>query len=175
VHPYSSQAAAAAAAPTFSYRISASFSAKQHALDLARNQYFHNNRATYLPCSIEEISALTSRNREKIRYKSGQDAFFVSNTKESVAFGVVDGVGGWTDQGIDPAEFAHRLCEYMSDAASSYSNGMQKTELHSPNDVPKYLLQQGYDMVMEDRTVKAGGSTACVGLATAAGVLHIAK
>lgn len=99
----------------------------------------------------------------------------MTNTKESVAFGVVDGVGGWTDIGVDPAEFAHRLCEYMSNEASNYNEAKQKTELHSAIDVPKYLLQQGYELVMEDNTVRAGGSTACIGLATASGVLHIAK
>jgi protein phosphatase PTC7 len=173
--PYIRFYASKTSQPDFSYRITASFSSKKQALDLTGNTYFHNGRETYLPLSFEELTALNSAQRFKVRYKSGQDSFFVTNTAEAVAFGVVDGVGGWADHGIDPAEFAHRLCEYMSHEASAYSNEKQKTELHSAIDVPRFLLQSGFEQVMEDETVLAGGSTACIGCATSDGMLHVAK
>ena len=40
-------------------------------------------------------------------YKGGEDALYANNEILSVA----DGVGGWADQGIDPANFSRKLCE----------------------------------------------------------------
>ena len=43
------------------------------------------------------------------RPASGQDAFFISRIGTSpgeVALGVADGVGGWMDSGVDPADFS---------------------------------------------------------------------
>jgi protein phosphatase PTC7 len=40
---------------------------------------------------------------------------------------------------------------------------------------PRELLQNGYDAVIADSAVRAGGSTACIGVASSAGVLEIAK
>jgi len=35
--------------------------------------------------------------------KGGEDAFFVANRGSCLAFGVADGVGGWSHQGVDPS------------------------------------------------------------------------
>jgi len=35
--------------------------------------------------------------------KGGEDAYFVSETPSGLAFGVADGVGGWSSQGVDPS------------------------------------------------------------------------
>jgi len=35
--------------------------------------------------------------------KGGEDAYFVSDISTALAFGVADGVGGWSNQGIDPS------------------------------------------------------------------------
>lgn len=35
--------------------------------------------------------------------KGGEDAYFIGQTQNSLAFGVADGVGGWSHQGIDPS------------------------------------------------------------------------
>ena len=42
---------------------------------------------------------------EKV-YKGGEDALYTDKQILSVA----DGVGGWADQGVDPANFSKRLC-----------------------------------------------------------------
>ncbi len=39
-------------------------------------------------------------------YKGGEDAFCAHDQLLSVA----DGVGGWAEQGVDPAKFSKALC-----------------------------------------------------------------
>ncbi|KAJ3461587.1 hypothetical protein MRS44_010140 [Fusarium solani] len=86
--------------------------------------------------------------RPSARPESGHDAFFVSriNDSGSVAFGVADGVGGWVDSAeADPPLTARKL------------------------------MQKGYDAICEDRSLRAGGSTACVAIAGADGNLDVAN
>ncbi|KAF2674981.1 protein serine/threonine phosphatase 2C [Microthyrium microscopicum] len=162
----------------FSYRISASFSAKQNPLDFTRNLYFHDpvpGSSSVAPGT----TSLSAQKRKQKRYKSGQDAFFVSTVPEnsSIAFGVLDGVGGWTESGIDPADFSHGLSERMGEYSSSYTTAvagkLQREKLLSPK--PLDILQYGYDAVQKDRTINAGGSTACIGVATKTGSLNVAN
>jgi protein phosphatase PTC7 len=41
--------------------------------------------------------------------KGGEDACFV--LRELGAFGVMDGVGGWADEGVDPAAYSNTFAE----------------------------------------------------------------
>jgi protein phosphatase PTC7 len=118
---------------------------------------------------------LPLRERKLARPKSGQDAFFVSriNGSEHTALGVVDGVGGWEASGVDPADFAHSLCEHMSSAASTFPSEFRAYRSKSLH--PQDLLAVGTDKVMADRSVHAGGSTACVATISSSGVLDVAK
>lgn len=88
----------------------------------------------------------------------------------NLAFGVVDGVGGWEESGVDPADFAHGLCGFMAEAARRVGNGGQKG---APK--PVALLDEGYKEVMKDESIAAGGCTACVATVTPSGVLSVAK
>ena len=92
------------------------------------------------------------------------------NASRAVAFAVVDGVGGWQDSGVDPANFSHSLCEYMAASCSAKLANDAPSRLR-----PVELLDAGYSGVMADANVHAGGSTACVGVASADGILEIAK
>jgi len=87
-----------------------------------------------------------------------------------VAFGVADGVGGWIDSGVDPADFAHGICDYMAHAAYTYRPG---------DNVPPYsarsLMQRGYEDICKDDSVRAGGSTACIAIAKGDGTLDVAN
>jgi protein phosphatase PTC7 len=106
------------------------------------------------------------------RAKSGQDAFFYSQigTTNTTTFGVADGVGGWVDSGVDPADFSHGLCEYMSCAARIWPLGAKTKSLH-----PKDLLQVGYDNVINDDSIIGGGSTACLAVADPEGNVEVAN
>lgn len=129
------------------------------------------------------------------RPESGQDAFFVSrvgNRPGEVALGVADGVGGWMDSGVDPADFSHAFCDYM--AAAAYENDRQPTKIASAaangpaapaggegsisDNAPltaRSLMQKGYEAVCHDPTIKAGGSTAVVGMLDESGTMEVAN
>ena len=93
----------------FSYGIAASFNAKNMEFNPLANFF---NFDPYAPI-------IKKREDKRTRPASGEDAFFISRVGKSgdVAFGVADGVGGWDDINIDPADFSHQLCDYMAYAA----------------------------------------------------------
>ena len=101
------------------------------------------------------------------RPDSGQDAFFVARLKPySTAFGIADGVGGWATSGVDPAEFSHGFCHYMAQTTLDWKHGRL---------TPRMLMEIGYQNIIDDPTVPAGGSTACIGIAGPDGSLEMAN
>ncbi|KAK9449468.1 phosphatase 2C-like domain-containing protein [Limtongia smithiae] len=160
---YSSAATAASASPSassstsFNYLVSSSFHAK--------------NRGP--PRRGKAASS---------RPDSGEDAFFISRIRdsESVALGVVDGVGGWNEIGIDATEFSHSLAESMADLASRLATTGSQEEYASSivskfSFPPLVLLDAAYNAIKAGGRVKAGGSTASVGVAHANGTLQAAN
>ncbi|KAI0203842.1 protein serine/threonine phosphatase 2C [Astrocystis sublimbata] len=145
------------------YHVAASFSAKNKKFD-PFSDVFHFN-----PYNRIQTEKKTPKSK---RPASGQDAFFVSRVGDtnSVAFGVADGVGGWEESGVDPADFAHSFCDYMASAAY----GHKSTGTDDPL-APRALMQRGYDDVSKDRSIYAGGSTAIVAVASEDGKLDIAN
>ncbi|KFY53559.1 hypothetical protein V496_07497 [Pseudogymnoascus sp. VKM F-4515 (FW-2607)] len=157
----SSSSSATSPPPRFSYGIAASFTAKDKRFKPKEN-VLH-----FEPYPIP-VKKRTSR---KARPASGQDAFFVSQLGDSgdVAMGVADGVGGWADSGVDPADFSHGLCDYMAYEANNY-NPESGEALNA-----MALMQEGYNHVVNDKTIRAGGSTACVAIARTDGSLDVAN
>jgi len=80
----------------------------------------------------------------------GEDSFFVANTYRTI--GIADGVGGWKDEGVDPAEFSNALME----------NAKHFTETHRDELNPETIMQAAFDKVVVDRKVRAGSSTCCI-------------
>ena len=147
--------------PTFSYRIGASFSAKGRRFDPKKDVFTFNSQAE-------------SKSGQEIftgRPNSGQDAFFVSRVGNSnnVAFGVADGVGGWSDQGIDSAKFSHGLCLGMAKAAGEL-HLLEKKDLP-----PQVILDNAYQEIVREGEIQGGGSTACVATGDEEGNLKVAK
>ena len=105
------------------------------------------------------------------RPSSGQDAFFVSRIGNSsnTAFGVADGVGGWSDSGFDSAHFSHGLCQWMARTAET----MEEREAKKLG--PRELLRTAYSGIVEDNMIEGGGSTACVAVGRGDGNLTVAK
>lgn len=145
----------------FNYHVAASFSAKYKKFDPLTNVFRFD--------PYNRIQTEKKRPKSK-RPASGQDAFFISRVGDTnaVAFGVADGVGGWEESGVDPADFAHGFCDYMASAAHEHK--ADGTPLP-----PRALMQRGYDDVCKDRTINAGGSTASVAIATEDGKLEVAN
>ncbi|KAJ4314746.1 Protein phosphatase 2C 7 [Fusarium piperis] len=148
--------------PRFSYHIASSFIAKDRPYDPSTHVFHFNPYNRIQPPRNRRPSA---------RPESGHDAFFVSriNDSGSVAFGIADGVGGWVDSGVDPADFSHGFCDHMAVAAHEH-----KADVDPPLTARK-LMQKGYDAICADRSLRAGGSTACVAIAGADGNLDVAN
>ncbi|KXH26479.1 5-azacytidine resistance protein azr1 [Colletotrichum simmondsii] len=157
-------------AAKLSYHVAASFTAKDHPYDPSTH-VFHFN----------PYNRIQQNRSKRSRPDSGHDAFFVSRVGDSgaVALGVADGVGGWVDSGVDPADFSHGFCDYM--ASTAYGHGSIKDDPTTKGTGDKEplraqdLMQKGYQAINEDSTVIAGGSTACVAVASSDGNLDIAN
>ncbi|KAI1142801.1 protein serine/threonine phosphatase 2C [Hypoxylon sp. FL0543] len=146
----------------FTYHAAASFSAKYKKFD-PNTHVFHFN----------PYNRIQTQKRPKTkRPASGQDAFFISRVGDTnaVAFGIADGVGGWEDSGVDPADFSHGFCDYM--AAAAYEHKQNTGELTL---TARSLMQRGYDDVCKDGSIHAGGSTASVAIASEDGKLEVAN
>ncbi|KAI9746075.1 MAG: hypothetical protein M1818_000756 [Claussenomyces sp. TS43310] len=146
----------------FSYGIAASFTAKDVRYNPEKDRFDFN-----------PFDPIYKRRKDRrTRPASGQDAFFVSQIGDSndVAFGVADGVGGWVDSGVDPADFAHGFCDHMAYRANKYETEGTKYGLTA-----KSLMQKGYDDIVAEKAVKAGGSTACVAIARDDGEVDVAN
>lgn len=146
----------------FTYHAAASFAGKHQRLDPTAN-IFHFN-------PYNRIQPQIKRPKSK-RPASGQDAFFIARVGDTnaVALGVADGVGGWEESGVDPADFSHSFCDYMALAAYDHQPSF------GPPLTAKGLMQKGYDDVCKDKSIHAGGSTACVAIASEDGKLEVAN
>ena len=145
----------------FTYRLAASFNAKNTRFS-PKCDYF-----SFEPAA-QSRSSITPSTR---RPNSGQDAFFISkvSSESGVAFAVADGVGGWSDLGIDSAHFSHGLCEHMEALARGAGRATTRTV------GPRELLEHAYDEVLADSSIVGGGSTACVATGGSDGVLEVAN
>ena len=61
-----------------------------------------------VPLGIASSGAVLSPHPDKAE-KGGEDACFV--LRDQGAFGVMDGVGGWADEGVDPAAYSNTFAE----------------------------------------------------------------
>ncbi|KAG7108818.1 Protein phosphatase PTC7 like protein [Verticillium longisporum] len=151
----------------FSFHVAASFIGKDRRYDPSTHVFHFNpyNR-------IQQ-----TKHNKRSRPDSGHDAFFVSRVGDtgSVALGVADGVGGWVDSGVDPADFSHGLCEYVASAAYEYNPSVSSPADPSTPPSARSLLQAGYQSVCEDRSIRAGGSTACIAVADPSGSIDVAN
>lgn len=166
--------------PQFTYHIAASYIGKDKPYDPSTH-IFHFN-------PYNRVQPPPRKRSKRARPESGQDAFFVtrlSNDASSsvVALGVADGVGGWMDSGVDPADFSHGFCDYMAAAAYAYPHPPppptdESTSASTPPPPPltaRSLMQAGYEAICADPAVPAGGSTAIVSLLDPSGTLEVAN
>ncbi|KAI9373180.1 phosphatase 2C-like domain-containing protein [Aspergillus egyptiacus] len=158
--------------PRISYRIAASATGKGRPFSPAKNAYnFNPELHDALGVAVDTQSAVVKRKR---RPDSGEDAFFVSrvgrsdSSHNSVAFAVADGVGGWAESRVDPADFSHALCGYMAQTALDWNQPAEQLRA-------KALLQAGYDQVVADDSIRAGGCTASVGIGLDDGRIELAN
>ena len=87
----------------------------------------------------------------------GEDAHFISNVGGG-AFGVADGVGGWQESGVNPAEYSRTLMQVSAaflEGSGAFSN--ETRNLAEPLVDPRGALHAAHM-----RTKVAGSATACV-------------
>ena len=163
-----SATATASAVPHIALHIAASSSGKGHRFQPEKSTF------DFEPSNTDALGLQRAGNindKRKGRPESGQDAYFVSRVGKDTnitAFAIADGVGGWTDHGVDPADFSHGLCSYMAQVALTWTGDKGKLN-------PLQLLDRGYDAITHDPDVPAGGSTACVAVVDQDGRMRIAN
>ncbi|KAI1908709.1 Protein phosphatase 2C 7 [Ophidiomyces ophidiicola] len=151
-----------------SYRIAVSSSGKGRRFSPDRNIY------SFDPETQDAIGLQKGRNYLEQRLNrpdSGEDAFFVGKVdghNNTFAFGVADGVGGWMQSGVDPADFSHAFCAYMAECALNWDGSAQELRARA-------LMQLGYERTLVDRSIFAGSSTACIGIAREDGTVQLAN
>jgi protein phosphatase PTC7 len=147
-----------------SFHLAASTSGK------GRKFQFDRNTHEYDPDTQDALGLQrgeTRAQRKANRPDSGQDAFFIAKLPpSSTAFGIADGVGGWATSGVDPAEFSHGFCHYLAETTLQWTHGRL---------TPRMLMEIGYQNIIDDPGVPAGGSTACIGIAGSDGSLQMAN
>ncbi|KAG9105041.1 hypothetical protein FRC06_000014 [Ceratobasidium sp. 370] len=104
---------------------------------------------------------------------AGEDFFYVQKSINNSGFslGVSDGVGGWSDDGVDPSLFSQALMYFASKHAGASwagepdfdpieeTNGPAKSSLSLS---PKEIISNAYQDVLNEPAVQCGSSTACV-------------
>ncbi|SJX60148.1 related to PTC7-type 2C protein phosphatase [Sporisorium reilianum f. sp. reilianum] len=86
--------------------------------------------------------------------EAGEDSLMCTSmgAQGDVAIGVADGVGGWTENGIDPSLFSQALMFYASRSAA------KPEEAAAPN----RILAEAFEHVLKEPLVVAGSATACI-------------
>ena len=99
--------------------------------------------------------------------KGGEDAYTVTDTMLAVA----DGVGGWSDAGVDPAKYSRQLCRNIRDIYEKHQEENRPDSINSTLNRPVELLVQAVG-----ETREKGSSTAvlCM-LDTQGNYLHTAN
>eukprot|EP00199_Chlamydomonas_sp_CCMP681_P002432 CAMPEP_0119108012 /NCGR_PEP_ID=MMETSP1180-20130426/12991_1 /TAXON_ID=3052 ORGANISM="Chlamydomonas cf sp, Strain CCMP681" /NCGR_SAMPLE_ID=MMETSP1180 /ASSEMBLY_ACC=CAM_ASM_000741 /LENGTH=385 /DNA_ID=CAMNT_0007093571 /DNA_START=92 /DNA_END=1249 /DNA_ORIENTATION=- len=94
---------------------------------------------------------------DKVHY-GGEDAYFVSDVGGG-AMGVADGVGGWAESGVNPADYSRLLmkiaCAYLEGKDQFANDGVDRHE--SPLIDPRGALNAAHE-----NTKVPGSATACV-------------
>lgn len=90
--------------------------------------------------------------------EAGEDSLMCTSmgAADDVAIGVADGVGGWTENGIDPSLFSQALMFYASRSAAHTSADPQT------GCAPDRILSEAFEHVLKEPLVVAGSATACI-------------
>ncbi|GMG28170.1 unnamed protein product [Ambrosiozyma monospora] len=104
---------------------------------------------------------LTNTAEEFIQPKSvyesptGEDNYVIAHTDAGVVIGVLDGVGGWAEQGFDSSAISRELSNNIT--RLFLENGEQKLDT-------KQLLIDSFRKLQKEGKVKVGSTTACLGI-----------
>ncbi|EMG47489.1 Mitochondrial protein phosphatase type 2C, putative, partial [Candida maltosa Xu316] len=146
---------------------SATASAASMNYDSALTSVSHYTIAVaFQPKDRQESNTFKNRTPSpSLQSPSGEDNLFVSSeVAGSIAVGVADGVGGWSEAGYDSSAISRELCACIK---SNFESGKGKA--------PKELLSLAFNDVLASPKVEIGGTTACLGVFTPDLKLHVAN
>ncbi|KDO22177.1 hypothetical protein SPRG_12673 [Saprolegnia parasitica CBS 223.65] len=118
-------------------------------------------------CKPKKRRQVTKAANANVGANCGEDAYYVSSLAHPtyMSFGVADGVGGWTESGVDPSAFSLAL---VAGAKASFES--------SPRLDPLSLMEDGFQHVLRGGDANPGGSTAVfLALDRATGALETAN
>ncbi|CAE6447712.1 unnamed protein product [Rhizoctonia solani] len=118
-------------------------------------------------------SLLKWENKQLRSRSAGEDFFYVTQSinNSGVSLGIADGVGGWSEDGVDPSLFSQALMYYASRHASSSwagepdfdpiegTSGLGKSDKSLS---PVEIMSLAYEDVLNEPSVECGSSTACI-------------
>lgn len=100
---------------------------------------------------VQNFKLLSAKN--VFESPTGEDNYILAYTDIGIVVGVLDGVGGWSEQGFDSSAISREI-----------GNKITSIYLENPNLPPLEILQQAYDMVKSEGIVKVGSTTICFGI-----------
>ncbi|KAK9458714.1 phosphatase 2C-like domain-containing protein [Lipomyces oligophaga] len=181
--PTSSSATAAA--------VTAAYSSSSAASAASASTAAPSNKATYqymvspaFRAKDRSIPHMRSTKKPEPPTDSGEDSLFYTEVQDNrtVALGVVDGVGGWNDIGVDARQFSYTLADTLKSLArrliplpQGEQNDLQLASLSEFSFPPLLLLDASFNHLKQSGKVQAGSSTACVGIAYSNGAFQTAN
>lgn len=125
------------------------------------------------PIAIWRNSLLQWEGKNLRSSSAGEDFFYVAQSlnDSGVSLGISDGVGGWSDDGVDPSLFSQALMYFASKHAAASWVGepdfdpIEETSTPGRNDKtlsPSEIMSLAYKDVLNEPSVECGSSTACI-------------
>lgn len=84
---------------------------------------------------------------------TGEDNYIVAYTDVGVVVGVLDGVGGWSEQGFDSSAISRELAQNVT-----------RVYLSNPRMEPMDVLNEAFRLVKKEGNVHVGSTTVCFGI-----------
>jgi hypothetical protein len=111
---------------------------------------------------------------EKRTHPTGEDSYMFASNGTMTALGVADGVGGWSEYGVDPSIVSYQIMQnyksiFVNGSKGESDDGKEKlmdvedqTKIDEELPLPKRVLVEAYNQLFTQRQVEAGSTTACV-------------
>lgn len=84
---------------------------------------------------------------------TGEDNYIIAYTEIGIVVGVLDGVGGWSDQGFDSSAISRELAQNVT-----------RVYMSDPTLEPMDVLNEAFKLVKSEGNVQVGSTTICFGI-----------
>lgn len=130
------------------YTVSVAYSPK----DRLKNNSMSNDDGAYEDGEfVQDFKLLNAKN--VYESPTGEDNYILAYTEIGIVVGVLDGVGGWSEQGFDSSAISREL-----------ANKVTQIYLENPNLSSMDILNKAFKAVKDENIVKVGSTTICFGI-----------